>query len=194
MRSRRPRNSDGQSLRTETVAEDEVEDEEQLHPCQRRRTSPREARVDPSLSLPSPREDVPLTLSSPQVVPAANVGNGVEAVPETPVATLVVGSPAGPSWLRSNFVIPGDKAELSALCKEIEAVSPPVRNLPFTNQYLSAHIGRVALSIIYDLNFLSTIEGVSSSEATHRARTLMARVSVLGVLSFLSSFFIPPVY
>lgn len=120
----------------------------------------------------------------------------MEDVPEIPVAMLVVWSPADPSWLRSNFVIPEDDAGLAALCDEIEAVSPPLRNLPFTNRYLLARVGRAALSVVSNLNFLSTIEGVSSNEATHRARALMARVSIpltvflpLCVAFFLTRFF-----
>lgn len=146
MRSRRPQNRDEQSLRTEAIAKGEVEDEDQLHPRQRRRTLPQEARVDPSSSLSSPRVDIPPVPSSSWVIPTADVGNGVEVVPETPVATLVMESPAEPSWLRSNFVIPKDEAELSALCEEIEAINPLLHNLPFTNKYLSAHIDRAALS------------------------------------------------
>lgn len=90
----------------------------------------------------------------------------------------MVGSLAGASWLRSNLVIPEDEAVLAALCEEIEAASPPLHNLPFINQYLSARVERAALSKVSDLDFLSTIEGVSSSEATHQAGALMARVSV----------------
>lgn len=138
-------------------------EEEQLHPPQRRRTSTRGNCVEAAASAPPPWEELPYVPSHARVVPAADEGNEVEVVPEMPVATLVVGSPDDPSWLRSNFVIPEDEAGLAALCEEIEAVSPPLHNLPFTNRYLSASVGRAALSVVSNLNFLSTIEGVSSN-------------------------------
>lgn len=116
----------------------EDEDEEQLHARQQRRTSPCHPSTTEFVpSLSPPREE---TLNSPSLSLEHVVtedGNGVEAIPETPVATFFVGSPAGPSCLRLNFVMPEDEAGLAALCEEIEAGSPPLCNLPFTNRYLS---------------------------------------------------------
>lgn len=75
------------------------------------------------------------------IVREAEDGNEVETIPETPAPTLVVGKPSGPSWLRPDFVIPEDEVGLAALCDEIETVTPPIHNLPFTNIYLSARVG-----------------------------------------------------
>lgn len=131
------------------VAEEEDVDEEQLHPRQQRWTSPRHpsftAELVPSSSVP--RGDIFHGLS-PSLGRAERVtedGNRVESVPETPTPTLLVGKPSGPSWLRPNFVILDDEVGLAALYNEIEVTTPPLCNLPFTNRYLSARVGRAAL-------------------------------------------------
>lgn len=103
-------------------------------------------------------------------------GSITEFVPKSPALTLLVGTvpptlPVGtslvPSWLQSGFTIPEDEEGLATLYMEIEVATPPLRNLLFTNRFLSARVGQASLSRVMNIEFLSTMSRTSISEATH---------------------------
>lgn len=77
-------------------------------------------------------------------------------------------------WLRLGFTTPEDIDALQVLEAEIDAASPPLNNIRFTDKQVATYIGKVA-----DTESLSSMAGIDMEEATNRARALTARVSVL---------------
>lgn len=81
------------------------------------------------------------------------------------------------SWLQLDFCILEDEEGLVVLYAEIEAATPPLHDIKFTNMYLAAFVGRFALNRVEDTKSLKEMTGMSVGEATHRASALMLRVS-----------------
>lgn len=149
------------------------DEEEQLRPHQRRRTSscrPSNEVVVVSPSPPSthanaPEEQLPLEVQ--------------EETPESANAAVEVEAPAtssGPSWLQPGFEIPMEEEALRNLADKITSRTPPLNNIRFTNRYAESYIGGSVLNRAADVESLASMSDLGVDEATNRVGALLAQV------------------
>lgn len=107
------------------------DEEEQFHPRQRRRTSPRHpltvgAFADSTPSTLVEASEETLLLEAPgEVVHTPSAAGG-----EVPLAE------SGSSWLQPRFQLPTEEEALLVLSLEITNRTPPLHNLRFNNHYV----------------------------------------------------------
>lgn len=179
----------------------EGEDEEQLRPRQKRRTSPRRPSEDLPRDLPedmpaptSPTseevlEPVPLTARRASVSTPADPSPAKDSE-DVPAAEPEVSSKSsGPSWLQPGFTLPTEVEGFQALALEIIEKTPPLTNLRFNNPYIAALVGGAILERAHDPGSLAGMSEMSVEEATNCLGVLFARVSLLFLLSSFFKFF-----
>lgn len=84
---------------------------------------------------------------------------------------------SSPSWLRSGFKVPTEEEALRELASEITEMTPPLRNIRFTNRYAAAFLGGAVLNRAADAESLASMGDMGVDEATNRVGALIARVS-----------------
>lgn len=65
--------------------------------------------------------------------------------------------------------MPTEEEALRSLVIEIQAATPPLRNVRFTNRYTTSYIGRVILDRVADIESLETMGEMDLEETTNLA-------------------------
>lgn len=123
-----------------TISDDGEDEEEQLRPHQRRRTTP--CRPSPTTEVGTPESPSPTSSRNMFVEREPSL----EIREEDPVLTNEAKNEvplenSGPSWLRLGFEMPTEEEALRSLAAEIQEATPPLHNIRFTNGYAASYIG-----------------------------------------------------